>query len=116
MREQRRNGRVVPAQKPKGKLMLYVNDDSFEVKSVRDVSPFGIGVCIVSDVEIESEARISYQTGGEDLEVLGIVVWSGLIKGDGNTQVIPLFRIGICLQPDNVASNLEFYRLMKGEN
>ena len=116
MREQRRNVRVVPAQQPKGKLMLYVNDDSFEVRSVRDVSPFGIGVCIVSDVEKESEARLSYQTGDEDLEVLGIVAWTGPIKGDGNTQTIPLFRIGICLQPDNVASNLEFYRLMRGKD
>jgi len=116
MKELRRNERVVPVKQPKGKLMLHVNDDSFEVKSVRDVSPFGIGVCIVSDVEKESEVRLSYQTGGEDLEVLGDVAWSALIKVGDNAQTTPLFRIGICLQPDNVESNLEFYHLMRGKD
>jgi len=116
MREQRENGRIVPAQQPKGKLVLYVNDDRFEVRSVRDVSPFGIGVCIVNDVEKESEVRLCYQSEDEELEVPGIVVWSGSIKGDGNTQTIPLFRIGICFQADNVAGNLEFYRLMRDKD
>jgi len=116
MKELRRNERVVPVKQPKGKLMLHVNDESFEVKSVRDVSPFGIGVCIVSDVEKESAARLSYQIGDVDLEVIGVVAWSALIKGGDNAQTMALFRIGICLQPDNVESNLEFYRLMRGKD
>jgi len=116
MKEQRRTERVVPAQQPKGTLVLSVNGDSFEVKSLRDVSPFGIGVCIESDLVKESEVRLSYQTGIEDLEVFGVVAWSALIVEDDNAQAAPLFRIGICLQPDNVESNLSFYHLMTGKD
>ena len=112
MKEQRRNERVVPAQQPKGKLMLYVNDDRFEVKSLRDVSPFGIGVCIECDVMKESAVRLNYQAEGEEIEVFGVVAWSGPIAEDDNAHAAALFRIGICLQPENVESNLNFYRLM----
>ena len=115
MKELRRTERVVPAQQPKGTLVLSVNDDSFEVKSVRDVSPFGIGVCVECDVEKESAVCLNYQAEGEEIEVFGVVAWSGPVAGDDKAQAAPLFRIGICLQPENVESNLYFYRLMTGK-
>jgi len=112
MKEQRRTERVVPAQPLKGKLVLLVKEQGFNVKSVRDVSPFGIGVCIESDVVKDEEVCLSYQTGAGDCQVYGTAVWSAPVKPGDATHAEPLFHIGISLKPENVESNLHFYRLM----
>ena len=112
MKEHRRAERVIPVQQPKGTLVLYVEDQGFDVKSVRDVSPFGAGVCIESDINKGTKIRLNYQIEGDDLQVFGIVAWSSPVEVVTVIDEMNLYRIGICLQPENVEDNLNFYRLM----
>ncbi|MBL1259366.1 MAG: hypothetical protein COB33_002400 [Thiotrichaceae bacterium] len=112
MKEMRRTERVVPAQQPSGKLVLSVKGQKFDVKSVRDVSPFGIGVCIEHHVVKDEEVRLNYQTEAGNGQVYGVVAWHAPMKSDDDSSAVSLFRIGICLKPENVESNLNFYRLM----
>ncbi len=114
MKEMRKTKRVVPAHQPKGKLLMLVKEQRFDVKSVRDISPFGIGVCIELDVVKDEEICLSYQTETKECQAYGIVAWSAPVKSGTVTQTVPLFSIGICLNPENVESNLNFYRLMVG--
>ncbi|MCF6323413.1 MAG: hypothetical protein L3J89_03670 [Gammaproteobacteria bacterium] len=112
MKEMRRTQRAVPAEQPGGKLVLSVKEQDFDVKSVHDISPFGIGVCIERDVVKDEGVRLSYQTEAGDCQVYGVVVWSAPVKSGDATPAMPLFHIGICLSPENVKNNLDFYRLM----
>ncbi|VAW86221.1 hypothetical protein MNBD_GAMMA17-1463 [hydrothermal vent metagenome] len=112
MKKMRQTKRVIPAHQPKGKLVLLVKEQRFDVTSVRDISPFGIGVYIERGVVIDEEVCLSYQTEAEECQVYGVVAWSASVKSDVVTQTTSLFRIGICLNPENVESNLNFYRLM----
>ncbi len=112
MKEHRRAERVVPSQQPLGELMLYVGEQCLAVKSVRDVSPFGIGVCIDKAISNESKIRMRYKTGADDVQVSGVVAWSALVAEDGSNDVAGTYRTGICLQPADVEANLEFYRLI----
>ncbi len=112
MKEMGRTKRVVPAEQSGGKLVLLLEEQGFDVKSVRDVSPFGIGVCIERDVVIDEEVCLSYQAEAGDCQVYGVVVWCVPVKPENAIQVTPLFHIGICLDPRNVESNLNFYRLI----
>ncbi len=112
MKEHRRAERITPPRPLQGRLTLYVGGQSFAVKSVRDVSPFGVGVCIESDIAQDIDVRLSYQSEGHKSEVSGTIAWSSPVEAASAADAVSLYRIGICLQPENVKDNLHFYKLI----
>jgi len=112
MKEHRCAERITPPQPPQGRLTLYVDGQGFAVKSVRDVSPFGVGVCIESDIGQDKDVRLSYQSEDHDSEVFGTIAWSSPVEVANAVDAVSLYRIGICFQPENVKDNLHFYNLM----
>lgn len=112
-KDQRRSERVIPARQPSGQLSLYVDGECFDIKEVRDVSPFGIGVRTDADLGKATEVRLHYQHGDEAFEVFGVIAWGSQVeadKGEENTE--NLYRIGVCLRPEDAEANLNFYRAM----
>jgi len=94
--------------------VLSVKEQDFNVKSVRNVSPFGIDVCIERDVVKDEEVRLSYQTETGKRQVFGVVVWNAPVKSGDAVSATQLFCIGLSLNPENVESNIDFYHLMAG--
>ena len=113
MKEHRKSERVIPAQQPKGRLSLYVDDRCYEVKEVRDVSPFGIGVRVEANLGKDAEVRLSYQSGDETLQVFGVIAWGSQVEEKVSGKYVEgLYRTGICLRPEDVEANLSFYKLI----
>ncbi len=112
MKEHRRAERITPPQPSQERLTLHVDGQGFAVKSVQDVSPFGVGVCIESDVGQGIDVRLSYQSEGHESEVFGTIAWSSPVEVASAADTVSLYRIGICLQPENVKDNLHFYKLI----
>lgn len=113
MKEQRRAERVVPAQQPKGELVLSVEGLTFDVKKVCDASPFGIGIFIDGGISRDTEIKLHYRCGDVDITVYGVIAWNVAIDDEDNNK--GLFHTGLCLRPEDVEANLRFYRLMVGQ-
>jgi len=117
MKDQRRSERTIPAQQPKGTLTLSIEGKCFEIKEVRDVSPFGIGVRIDGDLSKGAEIQLRYQCEDDELEVYGVIAWGSLVNEEASGENSEkLYRIGICLRPEDVEANLKFYRLISSLN
>ncbi len=115
-KEQRKVERIIPVQPMKGKLYLYVGELCLEVRSVWNVSPFGIGLQVDSDIDKGTEIRLEYQHETTDLQLHGFVIWSTVFEQelDGGTRP-QSYRMGIGLQPENMGINSQFFRLITNQ-
>ncbi|NWF36057.1 PilZ domain-containing protein [Mariprofundus sp. KV] len=89
-------------------LALYSNNQPINVLEVLDLSPFGIGLEVDSRIETGCRVSLSYHYTTTDIEVHGTVVWSSGRSEDGPA----VFRVGIYLQEDESALNVELFNAM----
>jgi Flp pilus assembly secretin CpaC len=109
--ERRRKERVTTAQQPKGKFYLYVGDQCHDVRAVVDVSPFGVGLHIDNAINNGTDIHLKYQHETIEIEVNGSVVWSRIVK-----QTLPsIYLLGISLRPEDVETNIQFFRSVSGQ-
>lgn len=86
-------------------LFLFSNGHPVNILKVQDISPFGIGLIIAGKLENGCRVSLSYQDEKTAIEVHGAVVWSSAGSDDGPAA----FRVGIYLQEDESALNVELF-------
>ena len=113
--EKRREGRITPIYQPKGELYLVVGERHFDIRAVRDISPFGIGLQIDSPITNGTEVQLKYLYEAVDLDVRGIVIWNMTAQEDSSTgEISRSYRVGISLYPDDQGVNLQFFKTLTG--
>ncbi len=112
MQKEKRNvERIILVQPMKGKLNLYVKKLCLEVRSVWNVSPFGIGLQVDSDIDKGARILLEFQHETTELHVEGSVIWSTIFEDEpeGGTRA-QSYRMGIRLLPENMEINSQFFR------
>lgn len=112
MQEEKRNvERIILVQPMKGKLNLYVKKLRLEVRSVWNVSPFGIGLQVDNDIDKGARILLEFQHNTTELHVEGSVIWSAIFEDEpvGGTRA-QSYRMGIRLLPENMEVNSQFFR------
>ena len=113
--DKRREERVTPAYQPKGELYLYTGEQRLNIQTVRDVSPFGIGLQIDSPITNGAEIRLTYQHEEINLQVYGSVIWNRAVKEDSDAEKCSRsYQLGISLYPEDKGVNLQFFRTLTG--
>jgi len=110
-KEKRNVERIIPDQPMKGKLNLYVKKLCLEVRSVWNVSPFGIGLQVDSNIDKGARILLEFQHETTELHVHGSVIWSAAFEDEleGGTPA-QSYRMGIRLLPENMEINSQFFR------
>ncbi len=110
-KEKRNVERIILAQPMQGKLYLYVEELCLEVRSVWNVSPFGVGLQVDSDIDKGTGIRLEFQHETTDLQVDGSIIWSAVFEDEleGGTRA-QSYRMGIRLLPENMEINSQFFR------
>ncbi|MEE8428973.1 MAG: hypothetical protein V3S33_05680 [Gammaproteobacteria bacterium] len=118
--ERREHKRTFFIQSPDRKLYLYIDDQHIEVESVWDISPFGIGLQIENAINIDhavttdADIQLRYQYAGVDQQVRGSITWSKIFI-DGPDSLHRSYRLGVCLDDDDIEPNVLFFKFMTGE-
>jgi len=110
-KEKRNVERIILVHPMKGKLNLYVKKLRLEVRLVWNVSPFGIGLQVDSDIDKGTRVLLEFQHKTTELHVEGSVIWSAVFEDEleGGT-VTQSYRMGIRLLPENMGINSQFFR------
>jgi len=109
-KERRREDRIRPAQQPKGKFYLSIGNQCHDVQAVVDVSPFGVGLRIDSAINNGTDINLKYQHEAIEMEVNGSVAWNKTVE-----QEPPSYLVGISLRPEDIESNILFFRTVTGQ-
>lgn len=107
MQYERRNRNRFPfvQEELDGELNLHIDDHAVGICELEDVSPFGLGLMLDSDVANGKLVSLSYHHDNIDIAVTGIIVWS-LPAEPGHTTGC---RVGIYFQDSDMNSNVEFF-------
>ncbi len=114
--DDRRNAeRVEPAQQPNGEFRLFVEEKSYCVNAVQDISPFGVKVEIETFLDIDETVRLTYESENENLSVSGSVMWSVAVDlGAKKDRSSKRKKAGIYFEPRDMEANLHFFRALTG--
>ncbi len=113
--EQRQTERHEPLQKShNGVLLLSVEGqpESHGISTLRNISPFGVGVESSLLVERGRRIQLTYREEGLALAVTGTVAWHTSAQAGASGQ--EQHHLGIELCPSGMARNLPFFRHMSG--
>jgi len=112
--DRRNRGRTLFEQeKLDGEFRLYVDDDMMGIRELQDVSPFGIGLKVDTDIAHGKLIRIRYRHESIDIEVTGTVVWS-LSEEPETAGMSHGCRIGVYFQDADMGPNVEFFNAITG--
>ena len=112
--DERRNAeRVACLPKPKGRFRLYVDQQCYDVRAVRDISPFGAKIEIEAFLDIDETVRLTFESENTSISVSGLVMWS--VAADLEAEKDRTSRgkkAGIYFQPQDAVVNLHFFNTL----
>ncbi len=113
MEGKRKAEREIPLKDLKGDFTLHAGESVYDVTiegiEIRDVSPFGIGIKIKDKVDKDSKITLCYKHNDIELAVCGAVVW---VSDESDEK--DFYKAGISLSPEDVSTNMKFYKLLMG--
>ena len=115
--EQRQAERHAPLESLDGVLSLSIEGQSRSlcILTLRDISPFGVGVESSLLVEKGRRIQLTYKEDGLALVVTGTVAWNTLTKSaQADTARQERYHLGIELCPSGMTNNVHFFRHMSG--
>lgn len=107
--------RETPTANLPGKFSLHAGSNVFDVRLVRDASPFGIGLKITEQIDKNTRIRLCYKYNDISYEAHGMVIWSSLDKDMSSTADETLYRVGIQFNPEETSTNVDFYNMLMGQ-
>lgn len=114
--ERRAAPRYSPQVQPEGQITLELAGNVLlEVISLRDVSPFGLGINTYQTASSGADVRIVYEHEGKSLVVRGAVVWVKEVnEASSPVCLLNYYQLGIKLDSSDMAANLSFFRALAG--
>jgi len=88
-----------------GDLSLHVDGSVVGICELQDISPFGLGLMIETDITNGKVVSLRYRRADIDIEVTGIVAWSLSAEADHTLGC----RVGISFQDADMNPNVEFF-------
>lgn len=112
--EQRQAERHEPLKSRNGVLSLSIEGQSGNhgILTLRDISPFGVGVESLLLVETGKRIQLTYKEESLALVVTGTVAWHTTQAGAATKP--EQYHLGIELCPSGMANNIHFFRHMSG--
>jgi len=92
-----------------GDLFLLVDERTFEIWKLLDISPFGTGLSVDEEIATGSRVILQYQCKGDDIKVSGTVLWSGVENSDEEGGG---FRMGICFHKSETVLNVALFKAL----
>jgi len=94
---------------PEGDLVLLVDERSFEVWKLIDISPFGACLSIDADIDSGSHISLQYRCVENEFEVFGTVAWNS--PENSNEEGVG-FRVGLDFNRDEMALNAHLFKAL----
>ena len=111
--ERRHDARTKPMVSADVQITLVVAGQEIAVRSVDDVSPFGLGVHVDDSIPSQTPVDIRVVTSASELRLSGTIVWTQTTAGD-ETNPLSAYRLGIYLNPEAMEANMAFYKKFTG--
>jgi len=111
--EKRHDARTKPMVPADARITLVVAGQEIAIRSVDDVSPFGLGVHVDDSFPSQTPVDIHIVTDASELQLSGTIVWNQATADEGGDP-LGTYRLGIYLNPEAMEANMAFYKTFTG--